>query len=269
MTPAVPAWCSRGAMLARPMADGQSETRSGHRVRAARLGASARSPYLLAAAGLFALAGGSAYAGELVLDPLRALFALVFAAVRDGADPLSVLRDLVPLLLRVLATPLAAVFVAVLLAGLAQVTPRFGPLPARASGGSGLFSPAARLGTAGTALLGATIVLCVAAVVLSANVRGLFDLARRAPADAASLFGAALAGFTGWMVAVLVLVGLADLVRRRVGIARALRMTRRELDQTLRETRGDPGMRARRRAEHAALGRETRSDEAPTASRSR
>lgn len=252
------------------MADGQSEAPTRRRQeRAASLAASARSPYLLAAAGLGTLALGAPHAGAFVFDPLRALFTLVLDAARDGTEPTRVLGAGAVLGARAIAAPLVAVLAAVVLAALAQVGPRFGAGHARAAHPGAPRALGERIGDAGAALLSATIVLCVAGIVVLANARGLFDLARRTPADAADVLGLALPRFVGWLAAVLVLVGLADLVVRRARIARASRMTRRELHEAWREAYGDPQVRARRRAVHAALGHGARDGDLPPPSGAR
>jgi len=100
--------------------------------------------------------------------------------------------------------------------------------------------------------LGFSSLFCVSlalasVAVLAPSLRGLLALGGADPASAGRLLLGAVAELAPSLLVVFALVAIADLVQRRVRHALRLRMTRVEQADELRETEGDPRMRAARR----------------------
>lgn len=234
------------------------------RAQARSEGRVARSPQLSFAAAILAFAAVASFLGARGLDLLRSGFALGFGAVRDGSSPLVTLRACAWLCAQLLGPPLLAVFAAVLLVGLAQVGPMFStaaaaPRPERLVERLRLLFSPAGFGDAAWSAFTAIVLTLVAGLVLVTAWPGLLELGRRSPASAATAFGGGMRALVVWIGATLALLGLADLVLRRLRWLRELRMTRREWLRESRETEGDPRMRAARRRVHHEIARDAAS----------
>jgi flagellar biosynthesis protein FlhB len=217
----------------------------------------ARSPELSAAAAVLAVTGLLAWNGGGLLGALRGL---VRAGLGAAAEPEAHGPVLAPLLgplreagLALLPLLLAAA-AAAWLAGFAQV----GPLLSGAAVAPDLerLSPAERLRALFSAERGSELVfsalklavlLGVALGALLPSLRGIASLAQGGAPRAQGVLASAAGNFALRMGAALALVGLIDLVMRRVRHARELRMSRRELIEEQRETLGMPEQLAHRR----------------------
>jgi flagellar biosynthesis protein FlhB len=231
--------------------------------RARSLGMVPRSPELSAAAALLAAAGIVLWDGPAALAALRAL---ARAGLTAGAQP-----QLPEDLFTVLAAPLrqvglhAAAWLAVIafaawLAGFVQVGPLLSgpavtPDLARLSPAERLRALASgeNLEELAVSAVKLAVVLVAAACVLAPSVRGVLALPLGTVPRAPGLVAGLLLDFALRMGAVLALLGVCDLILRRVRHVRQQRMTRRELEDEWRESYGVPEQRQRRRRLQAEL----------------
>jgi flagellar biosynthesis protein FlhB len=226
--------------------------------RARRLGVFRTSPELSAGVLLLALAWlGHEVARDAparIEAAARMLFEPALVAVRDGTAPLSVLRASAELGAAVLAALLAPLLLAAVIAGIAQGGLRLRwPERPQSRGRTPLSD---RLGDLGIAACGTVAIVVIGAFALADAPRGLLDLVRRDPAAALAALGATVTRLLTIAGICLVAVGAGALLLRRLRVLRALRTSRSELLRELRDSHGDPRVRAeRRRAQaHAASG---------------
>jgi len=85
--------------------------------------------------------------------------------------------------------------------------------------------------------------------------RGLLDLVRRDPAAALSAANATATRLLTIAGVCLVTIGAGALLLRRLRVLRALRTSRHELMRELRDSRGDPHIRAAQRQAQARAAR--------------
>ena len=218
------------------------------RLRAA--GSTPASPALVGAAVLVSawlllVVGGPAVGGWLGAWVREALRAAAEPAANAEAAP-SVARALAFRGALVIAGASVLVLTSALLVQAAQSGPRSEAAPATVSAREGAGAPRADAWSRGRPLL-----LCaLAAVVIGCTVRaallgadGLLDTSR--PLDAAW----AMARSVGWpLVTVLVAVALLDALAGRAAWMSGAWMTRREVEEELRDTQGPPLTRQRRGA---------------------
>jgi flagellar biosynthesis protein FlhB len=229
------------------------------RERARREGRVARSPLLSFAAAWLAFGAVAGYGAADALLRLRQAVVRGLGGVGD-ASAVEALRASAWTGAELLAPPLLAMFVAALVVGVAQVGPMFSagalaPRPGRFGERLRELVSPERIGEATWSALAAFVLVGIAAGVCLAAWPGLIDLGRRTPAGAARAFAPAVRALVLWTGGMLAVLGLADLVLRRLRLVRALRTTRRDRMREWRESEGDPRVRAARRRVHEELAR--------------
>jgi flagellar biosynthetic protein FlhB len=219
--------------------------------RARRAGVVARSGDLVAASALLAGVGALIFVGPGLWGSMRALVVrgLGAAAALDVGGP-ELLAAPLQRLAWLAAVPLAAAASAAWLAGFVQVGPLFAselltPGLRKPQFGA-LFAPGRLLDLGWTALKVCALGL-VAALNLESSARAVLSLYRGRAPHAWSTLLAATQDLIVHVAFAALLIGVADLVYRRVRRARQLRMGRRELAFELREHYGVPELRERRR----------------------
>lgn len=219
---------------------------SARRLREARArGEVAHAPTLTAAA---ALAGG-ALAVAMTARPAAARLVTLARASWSGT---ATVNEIVPTLLATILPIAGAVFVAALVAGLAQTRFNF------AWGAIGRRSDEPEPWTATSFAAAAALVL-----VALAGGRALVAALGRADgwATAADVTATGLGALTARAIAVVALAGLGEFAWRRTQLYDALSMTRGEAERERREDEGDPRLRAEQRRRQRALVRDPLVDE--------
>jgi flagellar biosynthetic protein FlhB len=244
-------------MLCSPMDEPRTEQPTPRKLaRARRHGVVAHSATLTAATAALALLGSLLWIGPRLTHALQQLLlaGLASAAAPDASGgPLLALAMPADHAARLALCPLLAVALGAWLGGLLQVGPLFASAaltadPRRLDPAQrlrALIDPARLLDLALTAckLLALLAVLCFA---LAPSLRGVFALAQ---GDTLRAFDTVAAGATAVglrLASAAILLGIADLVYRRLRHARQLRMGRRELTAEQRETHGSSEVRTHR-----------------------
>jgi type III secretion protein U len=214
---------------------------SARRLREAReRGDVAHAPTLTAAAAL----GGGALALALTARPAAARLISLARAAWGGTGSA---REILPTVTAILWPVVGAVFVAALVAGLAQTRFNF------AWGAVGRRRDEPEPWAATSFAAAAALVL-----VMLAGGRTLVAALARADgaAAAASVTVTALGSLTARVLVVVALAGLGEFAWRRAQLAEALSMSRAEAERERREDEGDPRLRAEQRRRQRALARD-------------
>ncbi|MDH5671563.1 MAG: EscU/YscU/HrcU family type III secretion system export apparatus switch protein [Myxococcales bacterium] len=225
-----------------------------------RAGMRPYSPGLSAAVALAATLAVFVVVGGPMLAAFRAVLLEGLGAAASPAPAAAfAFLDSAPLrrLLALTALLVLAPAVAALLSGLIQVGFRITPAalaprafrldPARGFGA--LFSGRRAL-DASVALLWSAVFAAAALWVLWPNLRGLLALSGASPAQALASLAAVAMRALWVVVALALLAGAVDLLRRLLAFRAALRMGRHQRRRELRQSEGDPELAARRRALH-------------------
>jgi flagellar biosynthesis protein FlhB len=224
------------------------------RARAREQGLVARSPHLGAAAAILALMLGLGYVGP---EAMRALQSILVAALRAAQQPGLSLALLWPSGLERLTWLASGLLLmtcaATWLGGFIQVGPFFSA--ASITPDLRRLDPAARLRQLALpehwldliwTALKIAIVGAVVAFALWSSVRALMAAPAAGPLAALERLGAVLSRVLYRVGIAALLLGAVDLIYQRVRHGMRLRMSRRELDQEMRESYGLPEQRALR-----------------------
>lgn len=230
------------------MAAGRLHDPTEHRLlQARRAGDVPRSRVLSAAAVVVAIAALGAAQGRGLSEAAQALFRLGLEGVRQGRGGPAVLADMAALTAVTVGPIVLWLFVAALVASLAQID--------WSAGGSGASGGPARSGDRiGRRLVQECIrwalIACVVAVlslVCLSALRGVLSV----PMGELSLLwragGTVLWNMLAWTAGALVFLSVVDLLLQRAVHRRSLRMTDAELLDERRQTDLDPGVFAERR----------------------